>query len=49
MAEAVKDVNLLGRSSTSGMSSVGGAGSLTEPETAATLLPILQAQRERFR
>ncbi|EFX87497.1 hypothetical protein DAPPUDRAFT_306484 [Daphnia pulex] len=44
VAEAVKDVNMMGRSSSSGMSPVGG-----DSETAVTLLPILQAQRERFR
>ena len=49
VAEAVKDVNMLGRSSSTGLSPVGGTGLLTDTETAATLLPILQAQRERFR
>jgi homeobox protein cut-like len=44
VAEAVKDVNMMGRSSSTGMSPVGG-----DSETAVTLLPILQAQRERFR
>lgn len=50
VAEAVKDVNILTRSSSvAGYSPSGIAGSLTDSETAATLLPILQAQRERFR
>lgn len=50
VAEAVKDVNILTRSSSAtGYSPSGMAGSLTDSETAATLLPILQAQRERFR
>ena len=44
VAEAVKDVNMFGRSSSAGMSPVSG-----DSETAVTLLPILQAQRERFR
>ena len=44
VAEAVKDVNMLGRSSSAGMSPLSG-----DSETAVTLLPILQAQRERFR
>lgn len=44
VAEAVKDVNMFGRNSSAGMSPVSG-----DSETAVTLLPILQAQRERFR
>lgn len=49
VAEAVKDVDLFGRSSSVNTSPVDGTGALVDVEAAATLLPILQAQRERFR